>query len=167
MILIFCFSLLVHLTLSSQDGSAKEDFDKKINFCLYLEFQKWLHVFTVSYGVITYKRSFAFQMEIKIICRRRFGSQTTQIICCGDFTLLFCIGRLRNVQSFKTHVPSFFSANQIFWFFHVLVAVVVFFRFLMYRKYKRILGVGTYLMCNSVFLINCLSLRRTFTKTFS
>ena len=29
MILIFCFSLLVHLTLSSQDGSAKEDFDKK------------------------------------------------------------------------------------------------------------------------------------------
>ena len=35
---------------------------------------------------ITYKRSFAFQMETKIICRRRFGSQTTQIVvisrCC-------------------------------------------------------------------------------------
>ena len=30
---------------------------------------------------------------------------------CDDFTLLFCIGRLRNVQSFKTHVLSCFSAN--------------------------------------------------------
>ena len=37
-------------TLSSQDGNAEEDFDWKINFCLYLEFKKWLHVFTVSYG---------------------------------------------------------------------------------------------------------------------
>ena len=35
---------------------------------------------------ITYKRSVEFQMEIKIICRRGFGSQTTQIVvnsrCC-------------------------------------------------------------------------------------
>ena len=50
-------------------------------------------MFTVSYGAaphlnfsITYKRSAEFQMEIKIICRRGFGSQTTQIVvisrCC-------------------------------------------------------------------------------------
>ena len=38
---------------------------------------------------ITYKGSVEFQMEIKIVCRRGFG----------DFTLLFCIGRLRNVQT--------------------------------------------------------------------
>ena len=35
---------------------------------------------------ITCKRSVDFQMEIKIICRRGFGSQTTQIVgisrCC-------------------------------------------------------------------------------------
>ena len=35
---------------------------------------------------ITYKRSIEFQMEIKIICRRGFSSQTTQIVvisrCC-------------------------------------------------------------------------------------
>ena len=49
-----------------------------------MEFHKWLHVFTVSYGTtlnlnfsITYKRSVEFQMEIKVIflavsvCRRR------------------------------------------------------------------------------------------------
>ena len=38
------------------------------------------------YFSITYKRSLEFQMEIKIICRRGFGSQTTQIVvisrCC-------------------------------------------------------------------------------------
>ena len=44
---------------------------------------------------------------------------------CGDFTLLFCIGRLRNVQSFKTHVLSYCSANQIFFFFHVLAVFAV------------------------------------------
>ena len=37
---------------------------------------------------ITYKRSLEFQMEIKIICRRGFGSQTTQIVvilrCCFE-----------------------------------------------------------------------------------
>ena len=49
---------------------------------------------------ITYKRSVEFQMEIKIVCRRGFG----------DFTLLFCIGRLRNVQ---THVLSYCSAHYI------------------------------------------------------
>ena len=37
-------------TLSSEDGNAKEDFDWKMNFCLQSEFQKWLHLFTVSYG---------------------------------------------------------------------------------------------------------------------
>ena len=35
---------------------------------------------------IAYKRSVEFQMEIKIICRRGFGLQTTQIVvisrCC-------------------------------------------------------------------------------------
>ena len=35
---------------------------------------------------------------------------------CGDFMLLFCIGRLRNVQSFKTHVLSCCSTNYIFFF---------------------------------------------------
>ena len=37
-------------TLSSQDGNAKEDIDQKMNFCLKVEFKKWLQVFTVSYG---------------------------------------------------------------------------------------------------------------------
>ena len=40
-------------TLSSQDGNAKEAFDKKMYFCLKLEFKKWLHLFTVSYGATT------------------------------------------------------------------------------------------------------------------
>ena len=48
-------------------------------------------MFTVSYGATPqlqhrYKRSVKFQMEIKIIFRRGFGSQTTQIVvisrCC-------------------------------------------------------------------------------------
>ena len=52
-------------------------------------------------------------MEIKIICRRGFGSQTKQIVVIWRF---FFIGRLRNVQSFKTHVLSYCSANQIFCF---------------------------------------------------
>ena len=30
---------------------------------------------------------------------------------CGDFTLLFCIGRVRNVQSFKTYVLRYCSAG--------------------------------------------------------
>ena len=37
-------------TLSSQDGNAKENIDQKMNFCLKVEFKKWLQVFTVSYG---------------------------------------------------------------------------------------------------------------------
>ena len=58
---------------------------------------------------ITYKRSVEFQMEIKnnLPSRFRFADGAN----CVDFTLLFCIGRLRNVKSFKTHVLSYFSAN--------------------------------------------------------
>ena len=37
-------------TLSSQDGNAKENIDQKMNFCLKVEFKKWLQAFTVSYG---------------------------------------------------------------------------------------------------------------------
>ena len=48
-----------------------------------------------------------------------------------DFTLLLCMGRLRNVQSSKTRVLSYCSANKIFCFatLPVGVAVVVFFFF--------------------------------------
>ena len=43
-------------------------------------------------------------MEIKIICRRGFRFADDANF--ADFTLLFCIGWLRNVHSFKTHVLS-------------------------------------------------------------
>ena len=39
---------------------------------------------------ITYKRSVVFQMEVKIICRRGFGSQTTQI---GHFTVVYLVAK--------------------------------------------------------------------------
>ena len=42
-----------------------------------------------------------------LLSRFRFADDAK----CGDFTLLFCIGRLRNVQNFKTHVLSYCSAN--------------------------------------------------------
>ena len=60
-------------TLSSQDGNPKEPIIPS-HTAPHLNFS------------ITYKRSVEFQMEIKIICRRGFGSQTTQIVvisrCC-------------------------------------------------------------------------------------
>ena len=55
---------------------------------------------------ITYKRGVELQMEIKIICRR-----VADDAICGDVTLLFCMGRLRNAQNFQTHVLSYCSVN--------------------------------------------------------
>ena len=40
------------------------------------------------------------------------GSRSPKYIKLGHFTLLFCRGRQRNVQSFKTHVHSYCSAHQ-------------------------------------------------------
>ena len=78
-------------TLSSQDGNAKEAFDKKCisalnwnlkNGCICLP----SHTAPQLNFSLTYRRSVEFQMEIKIICRRGFASQTTQIVeisrCC-------------------------------------------------------------------------------------
>ena len=42
------------------------------------------------------------------------GSRSPKCIKLGHFTLLFCRGRQRNVQSFKTHVHSYCSAHQTF-----------------------------------------------------
>ena len=58
---------------------------------------------------IAYQRSVEVQLEIKIICRRGFGSQTTQIVGIS----YCCFVRLRNVQ---THVLSYCSAYYIFCF---------------------------------------------------
>ena len=62
-------------TLSCRDGNAKTSIKKWIYTAPHLNFS------------ITSKRSVEFQMEIKIICRRGYGSQTTQIVvisrgCC-------------------------------------------------------------------------------------
>ena len=51
------------------------------NACICLPSHKALHL---NFS-ITYNRSVEFQMEIKIICRRGFGSQTTQIVVISRF----------------------------------------------------------------------------------
>ena len=48
----------------------------------------------------------SFAWKLKLILRRSSRWQTTKSF---DFTLLFCRGRQRNVQSFKMHVLSCFS----------------------------------------------------------
>ena len=57
---------------------------------------------------ITYKISIEFQMEIKIICHRGFGSQTTQIVVISRCCLL---GTAKKCTKFKTHLLSYCSAN--------------------------------------------------------
>ena len=42
------------------------------------------------------------------------GSRSPKYIKLGHFTLLFCRGRQRNVQSFKTYVHSYCSGHQTF-----------------------------------------------------
>ena len=51
---------------------------------------------------------------------------------CGDFTLLFCRGRLRIVQSYKRHVLAF-----------VLLIGSYFFPFLLRPRYRGLLKVAT------------------------
>ena len=41
---------LVLGTLAVRTATSRKTSIKKINFCLKLEFKKWLHLFTVSYG---------------------------------------------------------------------------------------------------------------------
>ena len=43
-----------------------------------------------------------------------WGSRSSKYMELGHFTLLFCRGRQRNVQRFKTHVHSYCSAHQTF-----------------------------------------------------
>ena len=61
-----------------------------------------------------YVSSDELRLETSIICRRGFLSQTTQIFY--DFKFLFCRGRRRNVNSFKTqvlHIRSFFLPRPL------------------------------------------------------
>ena len=61
-----------------------------------------------------YVSSDELRIETSIICRRGFLSQTTQIFY--DFKFLFCRGRRRNVNSFKTqvlHIRSFFLPRPL------------------------------------------------------
>ena len=62
-----------------------------------LLFTQPLHNFSTKYV-----GSFELRMEIKIIYRSPFPFADRANF--GDFTLLFCRARLRNVQSFKTQI---------------------------------------------------------------
>lgn len=100
------FSILNEVSLSFPCASlgtlsnAKEDVDQKDKFLLLVtELHKWLDVFTASHGAITL-----------LVNRVEFKIETLKILPSGfrfsyhkhfgDFTLLFCGGRLRNVQGF-------------------------------------------------------------------
>ena len=114
-----------HLLMSSNMWSITRDLKQsgrqrqgrlrlKNEFLPLIRISKWLHLFTVSYGATAqlqhnvYKKRWVPNGNKRNLASRfRFADDAN----CGDFTLLFCIGRLRNVQSFKTHVLSYCSAN--------------------------------------------------------
>ena len=87
-------------------------------------------MFTVSYGAtpqlqrnVWKKRWVPNGNKNNLPSRFRFADDEN----CSDFMLLFCIGRPRNVQSFKTHVLSYWAifCQLDLLFFHVRVAVAV------------------------------------------
>ena len=62
---------------------------------------------------IMYVSHVGFQMEADYL---PLGFSFTDSANFGDFTLLFVRGQLRNVQSFKRHVPNCYSAHYSFCF---------------------------------------------------
>ena len=62
---------------------------------------------------ITYVSQVEFQKEADYLL---LGFSITDKASFGDFTLLFVRGQLRNVQSFKRHVPNCHSAHYSFCF---------------------------------------------------
>lgn len=93
------FSILNEVSLSFPCASlgtlsnAKEDVDQKDKFLLLVtELHKWLDVYTASHGAITLlvNRVEFLPSGFRFSYHKHFG----------DFTLLFCGGRLRNVQGF-------------------------------------------------------------------
>ena len=71
---------------------------------------------------ITYKRSVEFQMEIKIICRRGFGLQTTQFVV---ISRCFFAWEAEKCIKFSNARAALLFCQLNLLFFHVLVAVAV------------------------------------------
>ena len=72
-------------TFSRQDGNAKEDVDCNMNIYFSQSFENgWICLLSLMAlhlnFSLTYIRSIEFHREIKLICRRGFPSQTTQIL---------------------------------------------------------------------------------------
>ena len=73
-------------TPSSEDGNAREDVDWEMNFKPSIRISEMVAcVYRLNFSM-TYKSGVEFQMELKIIYRRGFRSQTTQNLvisrCC-------------------------------------------------------------------------------------
>ena len=74
---------------------------RQMETIVYLEFRKLLDVFIVSYSATP-----LFQHSVWQQRRVEMGNL-------DNFTLLFCRGRLRNEQSFKTHALRYCSAHYL------------------------------------------------------
>ena len=87
---------------------------EKINLYFTVESRRWLDLFSASIGLRTCpslicNASVQFQTKIRKISRCRLRSPKYPEL--GHFTLLFCRGRLRNVQRIITHVHSYCSSH--------------------------------------------------------
>ena len=87
---------------------------EKIDLYFTVEFRRWLDLFSASIGLGTCpslicNASVQFQTKIRKISRCR--SRSPKYSKLGHFTLLFCRGRLRNVQRIITHVHSYCFAH--------------------------------------------------------
>ena len=78
---------------------------------------KWIYIFSTNFakGWVCLPSLTAPHLNFSILCVSsvEFQMENLRIYCenLGDFTLLFYRGRLRNVQSFRTHVLSYCSAH--------------------------------------------------------
>ena len=87
---------------------------KKINLYSTFEFRNSVNLFRTPIGLKicsgqTCTHSDHFQRKIPKISH--WGSRSPKYTELGHFTLLFCRGRQRNVQRFKTHVHSYCFAH--------------------------------------------------------
>ena len=101
-------------SFSNDDGDGRFDALKKMNLYSAFEFRNSVNLFRMPIGLKicsgqTCTDSDHFQKKTPKISH--CGSRSPKYIELNHFTLLFCRGRQRNVQRFKTHVHSYCFAH--------------------------------------------------------
>ena len=116
-------------SLSNDDSNGMEIVTRKYIFISFVLLRDYLNPLNFyKNGELSRNRTGRSGVQVKKENKKItiVRSRSPQNFKCGQFTLLFCRGRQRNVPKCKTHVQSdcFFSLNLLFCGIVVAIAVV-------------------------------------------